>query len=226
MFAEQQLGSPGHHVPTSKGLCHCLLDGQSRQSGSVLRSKASRIAAGLAVGAVVEAVLIRLGQTYGSTREERAMRLLGDDIVPLPQVVTNHAIPIDAPSECVWPWLVQMGLHRGGWYTARWVDKLLFPLNWPSANRIIGGRPGLLEARFGVSNFDGGVGVGVVSVERCFVFVWAAHAQSSDDPLGVVPAFDPGEDRQFCVVSAGPAVPVEQLGFQGAEERFGHSVVV
>ena len=37
----------------------------------------------------------------------------------------------------MWPWLVQMGWHRAGWYTARWVDKLLFPLNWPSANRII-----------------------------------------------------------------------------------------
>jgi hypothetical protein len=86
---------------------------------------------------VTEAVLIRLGRTYGSTREEREMRLLGDDIVPNPIVVTNHAITIDAPPDCVWPWLVQMGWHRAGWYTARWVDKLLFPLNWPSAYRII-----------------------------------------------------------------------------------------
>ena len=65
------------------------------------------------------------------------MTLPGDDIVPDPQVVTNHAITIDAPQDCVWPWLVQMGWQRAGWYTARWVDKLLFPLNWPSANRII-----------------------------------------------------------------------------------------
>ena len=57
--------------------------------------------------------------------------------MPDPQVVTNHAIDIDAPPDCVWPWLVQMGWHRAGWYTARWVDQLLFPLNWPSANRII-----------------------------------------------------------------------------------------
>ena len=90
-----------------------------------------------AAGALAEAVLIRLGQTFSSTSDERAMRLLGDDIVPNPQVVTNHAITIDAPPDCVWPWLVQMGWHRAGWYTARWVDKLLFPLNWPSANRII-----------------------------------------------------------------------------------------
>jgi hypothetical protein len=85
-----------------------------------------------------------------------------------------------------------------------------------------------LEARFGVSNLDGGVEVdiGGVSVERCFVFVWAAHAQSGDDPIGVVPACDPGEDRQLGVVPASPGVPIDQLGFQAAEERFGHSVVI
>ena len=94
-------------------------------------------AAVLAISALAEAVLIRLGQTYGSVPAEQPMRLLGDDIVPDPQVVTNHAIDIDAPPDCVWPWLVQMGWHRAGWYTARWVDQLLFPMNWPSANRII-----------------------------------------------------------------------------------------
>ena len=92
----------------------------------------------LVAGAVLaEAVLIYLGQTFGSTRRERATYLPGDQIVSKPQVVTNHAITISAPADCVWPWLVQMGWHRAGWYTARWVDKLLFPLNWPSANRII-----------------------------------------------------------------------------------------
>jgi hypothetical protein len=46
----------------------------------------------LPAGVVAELVLIRFGQTYGSIREERAMRLLGDDIVPNPIVVTNHAL--------------------------------------------------------------------------------------------------------------------------------------
>jgi hypothetical protein len=104
--------------------------------GKVIRSL--RYPAYLITGvALAEAVLIHLGQTYGSTRPERAMQLPGDQIVPNPQVVTNHAITINAPADCVWPWLVQMGWHRAGWYTARWVDKLMFPLNWPSANRII-----------------------------------------------------------------------------------------
>jgi hypothetical protein len=87
--------------------------------------------------ALTEVALIRLGRTYGSTGQERARRLPGDEIVPHPDVVTDHAVTIDAPADAVWPWLVQMGWHRGGWYTARWVDRLLFPANWPSTTRII-----------------------------------------------------------------------------------------
>jgi len=87
--------------------------------------------------AVAEAVLVRLGRTYGSTAAERSSILPGDDLIPDPEVTTDHGITIDAPPADVWPWLVQMGWHRGGWYTARWVDRLLFPANWPSANRII-----------------------------------------------------------------------------------------
>jgi hypothetical protein len=110
------------------------------------------LAAVLGTGILGEALLVHLGRTYGSTVQEREMSLPGDDIVAEPNVVTNHAITIDAPAECVWPWLVQMGWHRAGWYTARWVDRLLFPANWPSANRII---PELQDIRVGSFIPDG-----------------------------------------------------------------------
>ena len=42
-----------------------------------------------------------------------------------------------APAPEVWPWLVQMGWGRAGWYTYRWVDRLLFPANGPSSARIL-----------------------------------------------------------------------------------------
>ena len=77
-----------------------------------------------------------LGRTSGSTRAERAMSLPGDDVVVQPHFVTDHAITIDASPSAVWPWLVQMGWHRAGWYTSRWVDVLLFPANEASADRI------------------------------------------------------------------------------------------
>jgi hypothetical protein len=78
-----------------------------------------------------------LGRTAGSTRAERRQVLLGDELVDHPTVVTNHAVTIPAPPDRVWPWLVQMGWHRGGWYTAHWVDRLLFPANWPSATQLV-----------------------------------------------------------------------------------------
>jgi deazaflavin-dependent oxidoreductase (nitroreductase family) len=106
-----------------------------------------RAASTVAVGAAVaEAALVHLGRTYGSTPAERARRIPGDDIVANPAVVTNHAITIDAPPSEVWPWLVQMGWGRAGWYTARWVDRLLFPANSPSATALI---PELQDLRVG-----------------------------------------------------------------------------
>jgi hypothetical protein len=106
----------------------------------------------LAAAAAVEAVLIHLGRTYGSTPEERAARLPGDDLIPAPKVQTDHAVTIDAPPSSVWPWLVQMGWGRAGWYTARWVDRLLFPANGPSADRIV---PELQDIEVGTFIPDG-----------------------------------------------------------------------
>jgi hypothetical protein len=78
-----------------------------------------------------------LGRTYGSTRMERGRSMPGDDLVRRPQTVATHAVTVRVPPDRVWPWLAQMGWHRGGWYTARWVDALLFPTNAPSADRVL-----------------------------------------------------------------------------------------
>ena len=100
------------------------------------------------VAATAEAILVRLGRTYGSTASERAMHLPGDDIVPAPVAVTNHGITIDASPDRVWPWLVQMGWGRGGWYTARWVDWLLFPANRSSADCVVAELQSLRQGDF------------------------------------------------------------------------------
>lgn len=97
------------------------------------RSAALALVVPLALGALA---LQWLGRTYGATAAERRAPLPGDDLVVRPQVVATHAATLPAPPEQIWPWLVQVGWHRGGWYTPRWVDVLLFPDNWPSASRI------------------------------------------------------------------------------------------
>jgi hypothetical protein len=83
------------------------------------------------------AALYRLGQTWGATDQEQQQPLAGDELLPDARAWTTHAITIAAPPHAVWPWLVQMGWGRAGWYTYRWVDRLLFPANGPSANRIL-----------------------------------------------------------------------------------------
>jgi hypothetical protein len=137
-----------------------------------------------AVGAiaVTEAVLIHLGRTYGSTAAERGAVLPGDGIVAGPSVVTDHAITIDAPPAAVWPWLVQMGWGRGGWYTARWVDRLLFPDNGPAAIRIV---PELQDIRVGTFIPDGppetecGLYVEEIDPERALVLHSNSHLPMS-----------------------------------------------
>jgi len=44
-----------------------------------------------------------------------------------------HAVTIAAPPEQVWPWLVQMGSGRAGWYSYDWVDND----SHPSATTIV-----------------------------------------------------------------------------------------
>jgi hypothetical protein len=78
------------------------------------------------------AALYRLGQTWGATVQEQRQALAGDELLPNATAWTTHAITIAAPARAVWPWLVQMGWGRAGWYTYRWVDRLLFPANGPT----------------------------------------------------------------------------------------------
>ena len=55
-----------------------------------------------------------------ATAAERHAAMPGDELVP-GGVVATHAITIGAPPVAVWPWLVQMGCDRAGWYS---VDRL------------------------------------------------------------------------------------------------------
>lgn len=63
---------------------------------------------------------------WGATNQEATEPLPGDDNTPQPRVQGTRVICIDAPPEAVWPWIVQMGIGRAGFYTHDWVERLLF----------------------------------------------------------------------------------------------------
>jgi hypothetical protein len=97
----------------------------------------SRIPALLGISALTGYMALQvLGRRAGSTAAERAAILPSDDRVADPQMVTNHAITIEASAERIWPWISQMGWHLGGYYTPGWVDLFLFPNNWSSLDAL------------------------------------------------------------------------------------------
>ena len=56
---------------------------------------------------------------------ERAATLPGDDLVSPADVVMDRAFDLPAPPEVVWPWIVQLGKDRAGWYLPAQVERLV-----------------------------------------------------------------------------------------------------
>ena len=61
---------------------------------------------------------------WGATDAELSMPLAGDPYIPADTIVSTRALTIHAPPETIWPWLVQIGQGRGGFYTLDWLENL------------------------------------------------------------------------------------------------------
>lgn len=85
--------------------------------------------AGAAIGFVQARAKFR---TWGIDPAEAIKLLPGDEIVADAEAIDTRGIDIDAPPEKVWPWLVQMGYGRAGWYSYDQLD-----MNQPSADHIV-----------------------------------------------------------------------------------------
>ena len=88
-------------------------------------------------GAVTLALLYRIAVRpwhlrWGATDEEITRPMPGDDLLPGAESATR-AITIEAPPEDVWPWLIQLGYGRAGWYSYDWIDNDF----QPSADHIV-----------------------------------------------------------------------------------------
>jgi hypothetical protein len=90
------------------------------------RGKLYSLAGGALAAEVVAYLLWRPRMLrWGATAEEAREPLPGDERTPHPRVQSTRAVTIDAPPEQVWPWLLQMGIGRGGFYTHDWVERLI-----------------------------------------------------------------------------------------------------
>jgi hypothetical protein len=59
---------------------------------------------------------------WGATAVEGSAELAGDELMARPHFVATRAVTIDAPPQAVWPWIVQIGYGRAGWYSYDLLD--------------------------------------------------------------------------------------------------------
>ena len=98
------------------------------------RSRAPRATAVVVVAAAAGCLAgwgisrsVRTARRSGVTDDEVAGALPGDDLLPDAQVVMDRAGSLPAPASAVWPWLVQLGKGRGGWYLTRPIERFIPP---------------------------------------------------------------------------------------------------
>ena len=155
-------------------------------------------------GLVIASILLVLAVLYlavlrpwqlrrGATDAEVRRSLPGDDLVPDPKCGYTQAVTIKAPVSEVWPWLVQIGYKRAGWYSHDLLHRLMgiagsVDGEHRSAKRII---PELQDLRVGdVIEIAPGMGYVVVGIEPEQVLVLQSKVDtskweslSSSDPL-------------------------------------------
>ncbi len=106
--------------------------------------------------------------TWGVSPGEVSRVMAGDELVPRPTFNATRAITVAAPLVAIWPWLVQVGLTRAGWYSYDLLDNL----GRPSATRIIPELQHLAPGDVVPMSPDGTQGMHVHSMDRPHSVVW------------------------------------------------------
>jgi len=73
---------------------------------------------------------------WGATDTEVQKTLPGDEVIPNPDKQITRAITISAPVGEIWPWLLQLGQQKGGFYSYDWFENLI-GCDIHSADRIV-----------------------------------------------------------------------------------------
>lgn len=125
------------------------------------------ILAGVALGTTAGIAAARARDwyvTWGVDRDERTKPLPGDELVAEPTGGETRGITIDAPPAAVWPWLVQMGYGRAGWYSYDQLDH-----RGRSADEIVPDWSGIAVGDVIPTHPGGGFEVAVIEPERALV---------------------------------------------------------
>ncbi len=88
----------------------------------------------LAVAAIV--LLTPWMDRWGATNDEIAATFPGDELLASPASFVNRAVTIHASPEQIYPWIVQLGAGKGGYYSYTWLETYLLNCPLVNADRI------------------------------------------------------------------------------------------
>jgi hypothetical protein len=112
------------------------MEGRMQLSPFIKRLLAAILLAGLAL-----AVYLLWARPYqlhwGATDEEISRAMPGDELNSSPKFLATRAITIDAAPAAIWPWLLQMGYGRAGYYGYDILENLGSPRGIESAQSIL-----------------------------------------------------------------------------------------
>jgi hypothetical protein len=59
---------------------------------------------------------------HSQSHNENKLPMPGDNLVQNPMAMLTNGVTIKATPERIWPWIVQIGAGRAGWYSYDWID--------------------------------------------------------------------------------------------------------
>ncbi|UCE27426.1 MAG: hypothetical protein JSW52_01345 [Candidatus Coatesbacteria bacterium] len=116
-------------------VCYCVigLTGFGKAEKNALRASLAFIIVPSAVLSLYFFWLRPWQLSWGATEEELNRPMPGDEIVKEPAFDATRGLTVKAPPEYIWPWIVQIGFKRAGFYSYDWIDHR----GIPSAERIL-----------------------------------------------------------------------------------------
>ncbi len=118
----------------------------------------SGVAAGFAYARVIRPRML----SWGSQPDEFRFGYQGEGMISNPKIDAMHAVTINASPRQVWPWLVQLGQGKGGFYSYDFLENMA-GLDIHTANQIV---PAWQSLQVGDRVMLGkGIGIPVVVVD-------------------------------------------------------------
>lgn len=147
----------------------------------MVRKVLVQVTAGLGLVAIIMAGYLLVARPYqlqwGATQEEIVRSMPGDELDADPSFLATRAITITGTPQEIWPWLVQMGYHRAGYYGYDIIENPGSRTGLESARRIV---PELQKVKVGDEVPIGAAGSWVMhAMEPDRFLIWSGEKGDS-----------------------------------------------